>query len=281
VAPPVVAPPVAVHPSIVAGGATPVRGRGIADPGRIVMPQGPTAPADYPDDDTGPGRKKRRGLRVLVTLTIALVVLGGAGFAAVRTGVADKLLAGTGIGSTPTPAAPTTPADIRGPGKEPPAAGDWPLTWAKYSDADATRQVKNLPGVGFTFRIKDTWSCDPGSTIRDAAHYVCGTASGGVEIGGDLEVRACPDGCDAATRVQMRMVENAWHLQWTRAGSYVTWTETNTLPEPSTYGLVVVLYWRSVPTGPVDRQTVVRMIAPPLEKVEVQKVANDIYDALK
>jgi hypothetical protein len=212
----------------------------------------------------------------MVTLLI-LLLLGGAGAVAVwRYGPLTELLgqaAPTGT-RTATPNA-SSPPGLRGPGVEPPVAGDWPSAWKTFTDSDLTEPME-LDGVGFTFRIPATWQCTNQVSGASGVGYSCAGRSG-VAVGGDLDVHPCVDGCDADQRTRMRRAENAWGLQWTRAGAYVTWAETSALPAPAQYGLIVIGYWNSVPQGPIDRQVVLRMTAPKNQAADVQKVANDVF----
>jgi hypothetical protein len=218
-----------------------------------------------------------------VTLLI-LLLLGGAGAVAVwRYGPLTELLGQAAPTATPTAtptAAPTpsSPPVLRGPGLEPPVAGDWPSSWSKFSDSDPTT-LMTLDGVGFPFRVPATWRCTQRvSSAPGGVSHSCGVQSGvAVSVGGDLNVHPCPDGCDSDQRLRMRQTEDAWGLQWTRAGAYVTWAQTSALPAPAQYGLVVIGYWRSAPEGPINRQVVLRLTAPKDQAADLQKVANDVF----
>ena len=141
--------------------------------------------------------------------------------------------------------------------------------------------MTSLAGVGFSFRVPEAWTCTPVSASTDVASYDCGASISGGKVGGDLIVRTCPDPCDGRRRVDMRQGEEAWGLQWVRAGGYMAWAETTNFVGPPRYGLVVVGYWRSVPDGAIDRQLVLRMTAPPDRTDEIRKVANDIRVAVR
>jgi hypothetical protein len=78
----------------------------------------------------------------------------------------------------------------------------------------------------------------------------------------------------------MREREEAWGLQWIRAGSYAAWAQTTNFVGPPHYGLVVVGYWRSVADGAIDRQVVLRLTAPAARVNDLRKVANDIHAAI-
>jgi len=169
----------------------------------------------------------------------------------------------------------------RGPGIEPPSAGDWPVDWPEFQPTEATRSMSGLPGVGFAFRVPAAWDCVRETQTLTFARYTCGARRGQPdEIGGDLIVRTCPEPCGGDVRVAMREREEAWGLQWIRAGSYVAWAQTTNFVGPPHYGLVVVGYWRSVPDGAIDRQVVLRLTGPAARTNDLRKVGNDIHAAI-
>jgi hypothetical protein len=281
-APPVLEPPTVPNQATVAGGASlPThlrprgRGRAIADP-TFAAPTGQLPAVAPPGKKRGrtPGRRRRRGRGRAVLLTIVLLLLVGAagGVTVARLHLLDRVTA-------PQIEVPSSAA-LRGPGIEPPAAGDWPSSWAKFGSNDKTRTLSSLSGVGFSFRVLDTWNCTDRPEASGAAHYVCGPSGSADQAGGDVIVRICPAPCNSDQQVEMRQKEDAWGRQWTRAGGYVTWAETRAFPGTPRYGLVVVGYWRSQAEGAIDRQVVIRMIAPADKAADLQKVANDIYDAV-
>jgi hypothetical protein len=251
------------------------RGRAIADP-TFAGPTGQLPAVGPPGKKRGrqPGRRRRpgRGRAVLLTIVLLLLVGAAGGVAVARLHLLDRATA-------PQIEVPSGAA-LRGPGIEPPAAGDWPASWAKFGPNDKTRQLSSLSGVGFSFRVLDSWNCTNRPEASGAAHYLCGPSGSADQVGGDLIVRTCPAPCDSDQRVELRQKEDAWGRQWTRAGGYVTWAETRAFPGTPRYGLVVVGYWRSVAEGAIDRQVVIRMLAPPDKAADLQKVANDIYDAI-
>jgi hypothetical protein len=243
--------------------------------GQPMPPARPASPAAPTRPPSAPPRRRRRGRGILVTLVI-LLLLAGAGTAAVwRFGL--PAIPGLGAQSTPTV---TTAAPVvapKGPGVEPPAAGDLlPVAWATFGDREQT-QPMSPGGVGFTFRAPQTWKCNQSQGGPTGVVFTCGSGTGASAIGGDLAVHPCLEGCDTAVREKMRKSEDAWALQWTSAGPYVTWAQTSALPAPAQYGLILIGYWRSDPNGPLNRQTVLRLTAPQANAAEIQKVANEIF----
>jgi hypothetical protein len=208
-----------------------------------------------------------------VFATIALVV---ALFAIPAVVALLVIRPGTPPDSGPTAGALARPATT-GPGIEPPAEGDWPSGWARFQGGDATKRLTGLTGLGFSFDVPQSWEC---RSVGDGetARYQCGTGFGTAdEIGGDVIVRTCPeDLCTGDRRAAMRKVEEAWGLQWYRAGNVFCWAETTNFVGPDHYGLVKVGYWRSVNDGVLDRQIVVRMTAPAARAAEIQKVVNSV-----
>ena len=206
-------------------------------------------------------------------MILLLAPLTGAGV-----GLVAALVRVTPDASAPAAAA-TSATQLRGPGIEPPADGEWPADWPRFSTGDAT-VAQNLAGVGFSFRVPDSWTCRSTPNAEGVAHYVCGPTGDGPRVGGDVIVRDCPNPCDANQRIRLRQSEDAWGLQWTRAGTYVAWAQTTLLPGGSSYGLVVVGFWRSVANGPVDRMVVLRLTATPERARDIQAVANEVYHAI-
>jgi hypothetical protein len=219
-------------------------------------------------------RRRGRGMGLWIAALAVVIVGAGAGYAAMVY-YRDAATAPT------SPAGPPVPA-VLGAGIEPPSAGDWPVRWAEFGRDEATKKMVSLAGIGFSFQVPESWDCTQISFSTDAARYACGTSIGtGAEVGGDLIVRDCTDPCDGRRRVDMRQAEEAWGLQWVRAGGYMAWAETTNFVGPARYGLVVIGYWRSVPDGPIDRQVVLRMTAPPDRADEIRKVANDVRVAVR
>jgi hypothetical protein len=206
---------------------------------------------------------------ILITAIVVVVLLVAGGVVAWQL----KVFSGGPVAApSPTPS-PTPPPS--GPGIEPPQAGQWPSSWPRFGSSDQLQNL-TLGGVGFTFRAPPSWKCT--QTVGDAAGvvYSCGAGS----IGGEIEVHPCTEGCDDERRVHMRGDEDAWGQRWTTAGPRVTWAQTQVLPNPAPYGLIVVAYWHSKPQGAIDRQIVLRLRAPRDQATEVQKVANEVYLAI-
>lgn len=227
-------------------------------------------PAVEPDD-----APRRRGRGLVVALVVLVLLVGAGAVAAWQFGL--PALSGRQAQGTPT-TAPAPPAVApKGPGLEPPSAGDLlPVAWATFGDRDQTQPL-NPGGVGFTFRAPQSWKCNQTEGGPTGVLYACGSGAGASAVGGDLAVHPCLDGCDIAVREKMRRTEDAWALQWTAAGPYVTWAQTSALPAPAQYGLIMIGYWRSEADGPLNRQVVLRLTAPQANAADIQKVANDIF----
>jgi hypothetical protein len=174
------------------------------------------------------------------------------------------------------PALPTNPPQQ--PGIEPPEGGGWPDDWPEFTDADGTREMTDLDGLGFSFDVPDGWDCTQTGRTSGFVRYRCGVPEGdGVSVGGDLIVRACDRPCTESRRTEMRQLEEAWGLQWIRSGRFTTWAEGPAV-ENGRYGLVYLSYWRSNPEDAIDRQLVLRMTAPPGQENVVRKVANSVRE---
>jgi hypothetical protein len=241
-------------------------------PPRIAMVRRarPDGDGDDPDDPDGPW-----GVRRWWRVGIALVVLLVAGLSVV---VWQRLPVGQPRGnpSTVAPAIILSAAPLR-PGIEPPRPGEWP-TWPRYGRGDRTRTV-NLDRIG-RIALPAGWRCDLAESAVGFTRYACG-GSGGT-VGGDLIVRDCATPCDAVRQVAMRGAEEAWGLQWHLAGAGTTLAETVRLNgESGRYGLVLVAYFRSVRGGRVDRQLVLRMVAPEPSLDTIRKLANGIRETLR
>jgi hypothetical protein len=139
--------------------------------------------------------------------------------------------------------------------------------------------MSDLDGLGFSFRVPVGWSCTPLSQAKGAT-WACGP-DGQPDVGGVVTVRPCSIPCDGPKKVRMRKAENAFGLPWVRADAHSAYAESAALASPSgpRYALAAVRYWHSRPGGPLDRQVVVQMTAPPDRKAELQKVMNDIRTA--
>ena len=142
--------------------------------------------------------------------------------------------------------------------------------------------MRGLDGLGFSFKAPEGWTCDLVGRAAGYSRFNCGPTVGGSNMpGGELIVRNCPQPCDGPRRVQMRRAEEAWGLQWVRAGGFGAYSETSTLDGAPRYGLVFVQYWHVRSGDLPTRQLVFRMTAPVEEAAELRKVANDIRDAAR
>jgi hypothetical protein len=261
-------------------------------PGVAVPPQpvagmpSPTVPAASPYDafPAGPGssgRPRRRTGLLVGAVLLGLVALGGGGGAVALTMQSD----GDGPGPTPstspsTLATPPVPQPATQPGIEPPFEGEWPADWPSFEAQEPVTPVTDLAGVGFGFALPEGWTCTNVTDTEQLAHYTCGPGGDAEQIGGDLEVRPCPDPCDGDRRVQMRTTVEAWGLQWVRDGGYRSYAETSQVAGEQRYGLVIVGYWRTASEGRLDRQLVFRMTGPVDRADDLRKIANSVRDAI-
>jgi hypothetical protein len=177
----------------------------------------------------------------------------------------------------------SSPSIAKNSGIEPPKDGTWPTSWPKFDASTKTQAVSNLGNLGLSFLIPDGWQCTKQNVQNTPGAYSCtGKTPSGKSIGGDVIVRECPDLCDSNQRVAMRQAEEAWGLQWTRAGSYLgTWAETSSASGPGTYGLIFIAYWSTQKLKDPNRQVVFRMTAPTDQAATVQKIANSVWDTAK
>ena len=189
--------------------------------------------------------KRRRRGRLFVAAVALLLVAAGA---VVTVLVLARPAATT---STSPPVSTSVRPGIVGPGIEPPADGNWPAEWPRFTRTDATQRVSGLDGVGVAFDTPLAWACTKVTEDTTGAHYRCGVGFGTAdETGGDVIVRTCPgDLCGGTARITMRRTEDAWGLRWIRSGDLLCWADTTNFIGASRYGLVVVGYWRSLRTG--------------------------------
>ena len=252
--------------------AVPARGKRakVKAPKAPKPPKPPKAPKVKPTkaQPSPKARRRRRGRRGCATIALVVAMF------AIPAVVALLVIRPSGfVPQSPDSNVVARPA-ASGPGIEPPAAGEWPATWARFQAGDPIKRMSQLADLGFAFDVPPDWNCQDAGD--DAIHYRCGAGFGQPgEIGGDVIVRTCAV-CTPSTRVQMRGAEEAWRLQWIRADDYLVWAETTNFVGPPHYGLVMIGYWRSVEDGPVNRQIVVRMTAPAERVGEIQKVANSV-----
>jgi hypothetical protein len=255
---------------------------------------GQQPPQQYPPLSAEPEEKPRRtGLLIGLVILIVVVLGGGIGGAVYFTrdsGTPQTKQSAsaepTGGKSTapqgePTPhtqkSAPSTP---KHPGKEPPKDASWPSSFAKFGSGDKTKTMSGLAGLGFDFVAPSDWTCTKKDQSTSYVNYHC--VGSKTKAGGDVIVRTCGEPCDAAKKINMREQEEAFGLRWQRDGGNSSWAQADKVTAPdgsSGYGLVLVRYWHSKPGGPMDRQVVLRLTAPPSAKSDVQKVANSVRDA--
>jgi hypothetical protein len=271
VAPIPTAPPAATSPSVPLS--TP---RAVPTPApRAVPVPVPTPPAPSP-----PRRRRRRVLLVIAFIAVAMLA-AASGATTVLALYRDRILS-----PTPTQAPVANISNgfgpkVLGPGLEPPADDEWPAQWATFGSGDSTRSMSDLTGIGFSFRVPESWSCDRATLTSTSVRYTCGVAAGTSDgIGGDVIVRDCGDPCSIQRRVALRQTEQAWGLQWRKGDTNFSWAETTDFNGSPHYGLVVVGFWRSSPTGGINHEVVLRLIAPASRTDEIRKVANDIRDAV-
>ncbi|SCF33567.1 hypothetical protein GA0074695_5752 [Micromonospora viridifaciens] len=243
-----------------------------------VPPQDPFTSPERRIIASEPPRRRTRlwaGIGALV-----LVVVAGVGGAIVWAAPDDpgqpETTPSSGSALLPEPA-----ASPQSPGLEPPRQGTWPTQWPRFTEQDAVNTLPNLEGLGFPVKVPLDWQCTLAGRAEGFVKYTCGTpASGGQAIGGELIVRDCQQPCDAKRQTAMRRAEDAWGLQWTRGGRYVTYAESSQLQieGEQRYGLVVVAYWRGGSSGQLDHQLVFRMTAPVDGAGRLRRVANYLRD---
>lgn len=245
-----------------------------------LFPYGPSYSSPAPSP---PERPRRTGLWVGIAIVVVVALAAVGGIFAWQSGDDEPAATGTSappgatVSTSPEPVALPTGAPRR-PGVEPPKPGTWPAE-PKFTDADKVR-VENPAGLGFRFKVPETWACAPRQRGPGFARWLCGISRPGVpEVGGEIIVRNCPQPCGAEVRTAYRTAEEAWGLPWSQVGES-TFAETSQLNGEARYGLVVVGWWRSKPDGAIDRELVLRMTAVGAQVGEVRKVANGIRDTV-
>ncbi|AVT35715.1 hypothetical protein C6W10_03710 [Plantactinospora sp. BB1] len=217
----------------------------------------------------------------IAALVVLLLVGGGTIFALAANGDDPEprpTAAPESVSPTPSAVAiPTAPPVA--PGKEPPKEVKWPADWPKFNPSFPFHTLE-LEGLGFPLKTPQAWQCTPAGQAEGYAKYNCGVPPGsGPEIGGELVVRSCSP-CDGDSRYRMRLAEEAWGLQWNRAGGSALYAESFHLegtPERR-YGLVLIGYYRT--GADVDRQIVLRMTSPVDGAGQIRRVANYLRDTL-
>ncbi|MGI5150296.1 hypothetical protein ACQEVC_28765 [Plantactinospora sp. CA-294935] len=226
-------------------------------------------------------KPRRNGLWIGVAALVVLLLVGGGTTLALTVGDDDPAPpATTPQAVSPTPSAVAIPtAPPVAPGKEPPKEVKWPTDWPKFNPSFPFHTLE-LEGLGFPLKTPQAWQCTPAGQAEGYAKYNCGVPPGsGPEIGGELVVRSCTP-CDGDTRFRMRLAEEAWGLQWNRAGGSALYAESFQLEgnPDRRYGLVLIAYYR---TGTnVDRQIVLRMTSPVDGAGQIRRVANYLRDTL-
>jgi hypothetical protein len=245
-------------------------------------PQGP-APYDPYAPVSPPPRRSRTSLWIGIAVAVLVLIAGGGGvYAWTASGGEPKPPVASASAST-LPPAPMPTASPLFPGLEPPRKGTWPAQWPKFAATDALRTLSDLDGLDFTLKVPRTWDCSAAGRAEGFAKYNCGISPGtNPELGGELIVRTCPDGCSEERRTTMRQAEEAWGLQWIQSGEFSAYAESSSLQieGEKRYGLVVVAYWRSGAEGSIDRQIVFRMTAPVDGAGQLRRVANYIRDTV-
>lgn len=229
-----------------------------------------------------PTRRRRTGLWVGVAVAVVVALGAGVGIFAWQSGDRTPV---AGPSLSPSPTVPSSPEPVafptgvpRSPGVEPPKPGSWPAE-PQFADTDRVRE-ESPAGLGFTFKVPESWACDARQRGPGFARYLCGISRPGVpEVGGEVIVRNCPKPCGDEVQAAYRKAEEAWGLQWVQAGN-VTFAESPQINGKDRYGLVVIGWWRSTPEGVIDRQVVIRMTATGAQVSEVRKVANGIRATL-
>ena len=226
-------------------------------------------------------RPSRRKLWIGVAAGVVLL-LGAAGtvFAIVASGDDEPPRPpATAQATTSAPTVPMPTSSPLAPGKEPPKEKPWPTEWPQFDETYGIRTF-NFEGLGFPVKVPQAWQC---SLVEQAPGYTklnCGIPPGqGPEIGGEIVVRACQP-CDGETRFAMRRAEEAWGLQWIRAGQTALYAESFQLQGNGErrYGLVLIGFFRS--DSRVDHQLVLRMTAPVEGAGQIRRVANYLRDVL-
>jgi hypothetical protein len=245
-------------------------------------PQGP-APYDPYAPVSPPPRRSRTSLWIGIAVAVLVLIAGGGGVYAWTASGGDPKPPVASASASTLPPAPLPTASPLFPGLEPPRKGSWPVQWPKFAATDTLRTLSDLDGLDFTLKVPRTWDCTAAGRAEGFAKYNCGISPGtNPELGGELIVRTCPDGCSEERRDAMRQAEEAWGLQWVQSGEFSAYAESSSLQieGEKRYGLVIVAYWRSGSDGSIDRQIVFRMTAPVDGAGQLRRVANYIRDTV-
>lgn len=260
--------PVSVPPG--PASAPPLPMPGWAPPVSDSPPQDFTPIAVLPED----GQRRRTGL-LIGALVLGILVLAGSGgaIAFVLQPDDDPPPPPTDPVASASVAAPSLPAPSQ-PGIEPPLRERWPDVFAGFGADDPRTEMAGLPGLTFNFDVPVGWDCVDQSAGDGIVRYICGPDGNSDEIGGELIVSPCPDPCDADTRQELRMAEEAWGRQWHGDGDYRAWIERDL--DGGRYGLLFIGYTRSEFDGRVDTKVVLRLAGPVEDKSTIQKVASSV-----
>jgi hypothetical protein len=253
------------------------------------QPTSPVAVNPYGLPDTrepriapSPPRRRRTGLWIGIAVAVVVLLGGGATVFALRGGGGGKpAVTNTAIGPISSSVPLSTPTPDH-PGLEPPVPSAWPAAWPRFAASDNVRTYAGLDGLGFTVKVPQSWQCTSGGRAQGFAQYECGVAAKGTQIGGEVTVRDCPKPCSTSQQATMRKVEEAWSLRWQQVDPYATFAESSTLQidGQTSYGLVIVAFWRGTQDGTLDHELVLRMTAPPQGAGQIRRVANYIRDTL-
>lgn len=245
------------------------------------------------DPHHAPERRSNGTLLAVLGVAIVLLIAGNAWLASLAVEkyrrsssdapprAADRPRATLAPVEPPPVAGPPIPGGT--PGIEPPQHQPWPAAWSTFRPGDATTQQR-LDGLGFDVTLPAGWRCAKGTGAE--VRWACADPTG--QAGGDLVVRRAASWYDAQTKISLRKAEGAWGRRWIRPvengepDGHTSFAETTQVPGPDgtpRYGLVLVRYWHSRPGGPLDRQLVFRMTAPPTQAASVQKILTAIRAA--
>ncbi len=245
-------------------------------------PMSPYPGLHFPPQDPASAKPRRTGL-VVALVALAALLVGAGGAAAVMAARPDPPQP-VPTAEAPTTAGPTGPVDLalpaappKKPGKEPPKDGAWPADSPAFGATAPGKQMEKLDGVGFSFQVPVAWECTSTQRTNGAARYRCGVGTGDELVGGDLVVRSC-EPCGESRRVELRRMEEAWGLQWTRSGPFAVFAETDKVDGEDRFGMVYVAYWRSQPDRGIDRQLVVRMSGPNAQADDIRRVVNSVRE---
>ncbi|MBG6137736.1 hypothetical protein IW245_003930 [Longispora fulva] len=243
-------------------------------------PAGPYPPVQY--GYTQP-RKNSRTVLIACLSVLVLALLVGGGVIAYTTLKGKPTVTAT---ATPSPAPTGWTSMVGGsaPGLEPPAAGGYPSAWSTFGATDRPVAVPSAVDLGFDFKVPAGWKCQLRTDQpADLVLYTCADRFQAEPVEAEIEVQACPPGCTEQMRTDLRAKQPAWGLQWNLSGPNTVRVTSEKVPGPNgttRYGIVLIRYWSSVPSGPVDRQVVVRLAGPISQANALQKVGHSVWSAV-